>query len=539
MSATLLAVQASLPLSPAAPAAGAGATVPPGLPARNRYRRLWLCLEFPYLPLEVFMSAGDGQPAAVLESGQGGHCVRLANAVAAARGVRAGLPLNAALALCPDLALKERDVPAEIAAVDRLAAWAGQFTSLVSVEPPRALLLEIQGSLRLFGGLEGLGATLDSGLATLGFRPRRAVAPTPRAALWLARGADGVVVTEAGALNARLGRLSLVHTGWSARTLQALGEMGVERVGECLRLPRDGFARRLGPQHLADLDRALGRLPEPRTGFCAPETYRGRLELPAETLDSERLCRGMARLLAELAGFLRARGGGVQQPVCGFVHAAGPPTLITLELSRPTESAALLEELLAERLDRCRLPAPVLELTLASGPVVAAEVTQPGLHETDEEMGDETPPSVPGGDRRLVDRLRARLGDGSVRSVGLLDDHRPEKAWRFQDVAGPPPTRCRRQADARPPDPAGARDRFDRPLWILECPRLLPLHEGRPWFEGHLRLLAGPERIETGWWDGADVSRDYFVAASPAGMQLWVYRERRGARRWFLHGVFG
>lgn len=525
----MLAAQVPLPLSPAP---DGGPTRPSGLPERTRRRRLWLCLEFPGLPLEIFLDAAAARPAAVIDNARGGYCVQQVNTAAGARGVEAGLPLNAALALCPDLCLKERDRNAEAAALERLAAWAGQFTSLVSIEPPRALLLEVRGSLRLFGGLEGLGETLDTGIATLGFRPRRAVAPTPRAALWLARGADGVVVTEAAALSTRLGGLSLVHTGWPERTLDALREMGVERIGDCLRLPRDGFARRLGQERLADLDRALGRRPEPRTGFRPPEAYAGKLELPAETLDRERLCRGMRRLLAELGGFLRARGGGVQRPVCGFVHAAGPATPLALELSRPTDSAELLEELLAERLERCVFPAPVIELTLESGPVVAVEIAQSVLPGADAHAAAEASDD----DRRLVDRLCARLGAAAVRGVSLREDHRPEKAWRYRGVTGAHPSR-RRFPDAAAEE--AARDRFDRPLWILERPRPLAVQDGRPWLEGPLTPLAGPERIETGWWDGGDVSRDYFVASNPAGMRLWVYRERRAPHRWFLHGVFG
>ena len=273
MPASSLAAQVPLPLPPAA---DTDSQRPPGLPERSRRRRLWLCLEFPGLPLEIFTDAAETRPAAVIEPARGGHCVCLANAAAGSLGVEPGLPLNAALALCPDLCLKERDRGAEAAAVERLAAWAGQFTSLVSIELPRALLLEIQGSLRLFGGVECLGEALDAGVSALGFRPRRAVAPTPRAALWLARGADGVVVTEAAALAARLAGLALVHTGWPERVLGALREMGVERVGECLRLPRDGFARRLGRECLSDLDRALGRRPEPRVRYRPPEAYRDR-----------------------------------------------------------------------------------------------------------------------------------------------------------------------------------------------------------------------------------------------------------------------
>jgi protein ImuB len=56
---------------------------------------------------------------------------------------------------------------------------------------------------------------------------------------------------------------------------------------------------------------------------------------------------------------------------------------------------------------------------------------------------------------------------------------------------------------------------------------------------GRLDLLRGPERIESGWWDGADATRDYYVARDPQGSLLWIYRECEGARRWFLQGVFG
>jgi protein ImuB len=54
-----------------------------------------------------------------------------------------------------------------------------------------------------------------------------------------------------------------------------------------------------------------------------------------------------------------------------------------------------------------------------------------------------------------------------------------------------------------------------------------------------LQLLEGPERIETGWWDGREVARDYYVARDDSGAELWVYRERLPPHAWYLHGVFG
>ena len=62
--------------------------------------------------------------------------------------------------------------------------------------------------------------------------------------------------------------------------------------------------------------------------------------------------------------------------------------------------------------------------------------------------------------------------------------------------------------------------------------------DGHPCHGGRLALLDGPERIESGWWDGGDVTRDYFLAESPSGSRYWIYRECRMDRRWFLHGIF-
>jgi hypothetical protein len=71
-----------------------------------------------------------------------------------------------------------------------------------------------------------------------------------------------------------------------------------------------------------------------------------------------------------------------------------------------------------------------------------------------------------------------------------------------------------------------------RPLWLLSSPQPL----GTDPIAAEIRLESGPERIETGWWDGFEVGRDYFVGRNARGEALWLYRERGG--EWFVHGVF-
>ena len=76
-------------------------------------------------------------------------------------------------------------------------------------------------------------------------------------------------------------------------------------------------------------------------------------------------------------------------------------------------------------------------------------------------------------------------------------------------------------------------------MWLLETPLRLVMRDGVPYMEGKLRLVRGPERIEAGWWDNADVARDYFVAENDHAVRLWVFRELTNPQRWFLHGIFG
>ncbi len=56
-----------------------------------------------------------------------------------------------------------------------------------------------------------------------------------------------------------------------------------------------------------------------------------------------------------------------------------------------------------------------------------------------------------------------------------------------------------------------------RPGWLLPA--------NRPcWPRQGVQILMGPERIESGWWDGADIRRDYYLIQTRAGQQGWAYR---------------
>lgn len=438
-----------------------------------------------------------------------------ADAAALGLGIRPGLALSAAHALARRLRVVARDVPAERAALAGLGAWAGQFTSLISLAPPQALLLEVAGSQRLFGGVQSLMEQVRQGLAELGYGARLALAPTPLAAQWLARAGVPDCVISLTQLTGALASLSLHGLDLDARRCRDLAAMGVRRVGDCLRLPRAGLAQRLGPDLLRQLDRALGRAPDPRPPFVPPSGFEAALALPGGVDTSEALLFPLRRLVGELVGVLRARNAGVPALQLRLVHVRGPATVVNLELVSISRETDHLLALLRERLAHLRLPGPVEEISLAASRMEVLADASLDLF---------GPAQISAESRaRVVERLQARLGHATVRGLHPVAEHRPERAWRY----GEPGTAAN-----------AAIATVERPLWLLPAPAPLVLRDGRPWLDGALRLEPVRERIESGWWDGEDIARDYFVAHDARGARLWIYRELTGPRGWYLHGVF-
>ncbi len=436
----------------------------------------------------------------------------MCDAKAAARGLRAGMPVTAALALAPGLRLRERDAAAETEALLGIAAWAMQCTPNVALAFPDLVLLEVSGSLKLFGGLVKIEVRLRQGLAAMGYGARLAAAPTPRAASWFARAGGQRLIADAALLERELSALPL--SVLESKDEETLSSIGIRSIGELLALPRDGLARRFGQRLLDTLDQALGRLPDPR-GFCVlPEKFYAAIELPAEATQAEALLFAAKRLLAQLEGFLAARAAGTRQVLISLTHRAAPATRIELGMVTACREATHFALLLRERLPQTALPVPVRAIGLE------VRAIEPLAHSNQNLFADAL--REEGNWPRLIERLRARLGAAAVHGMGLRADHRPERA----------------SVPAEPGAKQLALDFEPRPFWLLERPQGLEENASVPCRDGPLKLLAGPERIESGWWDGADVARDYFIARAANEALLWVYRERSPAGAWYLHGIF-
>lgn len=503
----------SLPASRAAPVLRR--RVPSAVPKLAVSRRrvpLWLAVHLPRLSLETLLRRqAPATPQAVIEPAAGNARVAAADDRAVAAGITPGMTLAAAWALLPQLEVHERDVAQEQDLLRRLALWGNSFTPTCCIDD-QAVLLEVRSSLSLFGGAAALHGAVRDGLQRFGLSVATALAPTPRAALWLARAGQEMHVDQPDSLPAVLGSLPLTVTGFKAPLLEKLRGLGTRRIADLLRLPRDGFARRYSPRVLRELDQALGRAPDVRRPVPAPKQFAARFDLSHEINETARLLHPVGQLLDELDDYLQTTQQGVSRLQLQLIHRDKTFTNVLLGFASVTRDAARMRDLMAQKLESVELPAPVLEIGLHAQELAALAGADRELFS--EQQADNDWP-------QLVERLRMRLGTEAVSSIEQCEDHRPECAWRFVAPG------CASEFEGL----------ADRPHWLLEEPKPLRIQDGKPVLDGRLEMVDGPERIETGWWDAADIARDYYVARDRQGRRLWICREVRSGR-WWWQGIF-
>jgi protein ImuB len=236
------------------------------------------------------------------------------------------------------------------------------------------------------------------------------------------------------------------------------------------------------------------------------------------------LLESLKLLLGRLKKFLVVNQGGIQSFWLHLHHHDAPATLLRIGLLQPVTDTAYLLDLARIRFNDFRFSAPVVSIAL-----------QTDLLDADSASGGD----LFGGGRdhgaaalALMEQLQLRLGPEAVHGIRPVPEHRPELAWETVPVT-----------DADSCDQGPADDRFERrPLWMLAEPLVLKMSADKPVFQDVLDLEDGPERIETGWWDGGDIQRDYYIARPASeernGMRFWIFRDCRESR-WYLHGFFG
>jgi protein ImuB len=465
----------------------------------------WACLLLPHLAMDAVLRvhAEPDRPLVLIAGPAQRRELHAVSPAAAALGLRRGMLVSAAQALTSAFVPLEYDPKAEAQARDLLATWAYSFSSQVSLDFAHALVLEIGASRGLFGDWPRLSRRLRAELTDLGFRHRLVAAPHPHAARVLANAYEEIGI-DAPQLDQALGQLPIERSGLPADVATAFSRMGMRTLRQVFTLPRETIARRFPKRVLAHLDEIRGIEAPPLSYFQPPDRFEAVIEFEHEVETSQGLLFPLRRLTSDLSAFLSSRDGGVQRFSLQFVHEFHPTTVIAIGLLSAEREAGVLFDIARSRLDQVRLPAATRALRLLADELPAFVPAGRDLFDTRPQQ------AVPW--EQLRERLRARLGDAAVHGLAVQADHRPERATGETPPRLPPP------------------DLPLRPGWLLERP--MPLRETR------FDILAGPERIESGWWDENDARRDYYVIRTAQGQRAWVFCAAGECGPFLLHGWF-
>jgi protein ImuB len=396
-----------------------------------------------------------------------------------------------------------------------------------------------------------------------------------------------------------------------AAMLAQLRDVGIETVGGIARLPRKSLASRFAPQVSQRLAEFTGERPEPLVVPCS-----GELPIASQAFDFPLLLRDTSldelvavteRLVQDCVAPLAAQGKGVmslqvrlERTQSVDIRETCPPAIIDIGVFQPSGSAQHLVELVRLRMARMRMPREIGGITVEVVSAGTAECRQRTL------FGEaaETSASQVG---MLLDRLSGRLGRGAVFEPKSVADAQPEHAW-----AAVPPAASRSKPELKsqpkrsqhagshafrtPHRTTASTTAFvaapqRRPIWLLPQPVRLEtvavvdsslvsslnsaLNQQADATSGppvRFRLASqsglsmhevvkahGPERIETAWWRGPTVRRDYYVVETATGARYWIFRRldfhgldfhglgfprlgsgpaKRSGGEWFLHGTF-
>ncbi len=497
----------------------------------------------PHWPTDLILrrrraSASRPEPVLLYVETAGRQLVTCCCEQAAAAGVRAGLTVAHARALLPagDAIIMAQQPERDQAALQALARWALRFSPIVATDPPDGLSLDVAGCERLFGGEHRLLGLIAGEVERLGFRTRVAMAPTFACAWAVTRfGAAGRTIVCEGDLRRVLADLPVAALRIEQDVVEALGEVGIERIGHLLDLPRSSLPARFGHELLVRLDKAVGRAPEtiepvrPVSPVSVERVFSG----PVTQLEAIEIT--VRELVAELSGVLEQRECGARRIELHIDRFDAGPLSETLALSRPSRDAKHLWSLLRPRVESINLGWGVERLCLTAPHLGRLPHEDQTWGWADESVDDRKLDHAFG---ELLDTLGSRLGQERVVRVEPVASHLPERAERKRALS----SFSAAEKELR------ALFLSDRPSLLLERPEPVELiamtPEGPPsWFrwrgiEQRVTVSAGPERLAMEWWRGpSSATRDYFKVQDEHGRWLWIYRIVESGR-WFVHGLW-
>lgn len=466
---------------------------------------LWLALYFPRLALESSLpTSTSAVPGLLLSSGN--RAVLQCNDAALSCGIKPDMTVNTAYCLVPDVSTAVYDPAYERQALSQLALLSYRFSAHISVCHPDTLLLEIDSMLGLFGGLAAYHQQVIRLLAQTGYTYQLSTGHTPQTALVLAQSPRPIISADPQAHRQALMSLNIDQLGFTNKQAKRLQSMGIHQCHDLSALPKDALGYRFGAEFLQHWQ-AFEQVTHLGDRFQIPARFQQRIEFQTEVVYAKGLIFPLKRMMQTLEHYLHLRQLAAEHLVLILGHRKGPDTRLVIRAVQGAWHAKEWLELIAIRLDRLVLRAPVLScrirvLQFQQQQRVLTDLLGGQLEQFD--------------GSQLLSLLVSRLGHHRVNTPTASADPRPEKSGQLVSALS------RMTQDA---------DQVVRPHPVLLS------QQGKRVTLSSYAILCGPERVGSGWWDLDWKRYDYYGAQSNTGMLHWLERHVDG--QWWQRGLYG
>jgi protein ImuB len=500
------------------------------------------CIVLPLFPLAARLRSEPElarEALAVVEGNGNAARVVAATRLARAAGVRPGLTLPQARALCPKLVARPRDEDCERAAQEALMEVAEGFSPRVEDAGEGVAWLDLEGLGRHYRGEspeKDLGRALMAAADAAGLPARVGIASSKLASRVAAGLPDPPVVVPAGEEAAFLAPLPLQRLAPQVELAETLERWGVRSVGDFARLPSSRVASRLGRTGRELHATARGIDPQPLIPREPPPVFQEGMSLEWPLVSLEPFLFVGRAALDRLCQRLEARGFACTRLGLDLRLEPDGHQSRTIDLPAPTRDAKTLLSLVRLDLEARPPGAPVAGFTFLAHPDRPREA-QLSMYG----------PAALSPDKlaTTLARLFSLLGPDRVGSPRPVDGHRPE-GFALVEFAPPPPPETRREPRAgrgllavrvlRPPVEVEVLTEEDETPAEVR-PLASEAAEKRPKVEGKVKVASGPWGLEEEWWGDNPAGRDYWDVEI-AGRGLYrIYRER-ATGVWYADGIY-
>ena len=419
--------------------------------------------------------------------------------------------------------------------ISELAAVCQAASPHICMAPPDTLVLEVRSMLRYFGSFQTLKTKLQPLLQEKLIELEQpcifsdALSPSAAASVLLARAGADVQIRQMEGLKSALGKIPVAMLPLNKKLLQRLHGCGLLYLRDIWRLPSAALRVRFGRELAEYLEQLLAqRYPvlqrwQPDVVFCE------NIEVDEELSGMTDILWLGSKLLQRMETFLKSRQLATDRILFRIFRYQLEVLVITLHTRTPGNDGGLWKMLLENRLQQIQLDCAITGVSLKVLQFYPAAVSgacpSPSLAKPQAENG-------------LLEILAARLGDDRIFQLYCRQSHDPAVAGKYLGF--------RENENSLALPAATAVDYVHwkhTPCWLLAIPKKLHTSNGIPIYMTPLEFDQGPQRIESCWWTGSEIRRDYYIAHNHHGMMLWIYRDLENRQQqnppsWFLHGLF-